>query len=57
MRQVTEVLNLAQHLGLSVMRMWAFSDGSAQYMPLQPELGQLDSEVFACVPLCQCPCA
>ena len=39
--QVTEALDLAQRLGMTVMRTWAFSDGTAQFKPLQPELGQL----------------
>lgn len=49
--QVTEALDLAQRLGLTVMRMWAFTDGSDQFMPLQPQQGRLDPEIFACVPL------
>ena len=46
-KQVAEALDLAQRLGLTVVRTWAFTDGTAQFAPLQPELGQLDSAIFA----------
>lgn len=49
--QVTDALDLAQRLGLTVVRTWAFTDGTAQFAPLQPELGQLDSAIFAYVSL------
>ena len=53
--QVTDVLELAQRLNLTVLRMWAFTDGSAQFAPLQPQLGMLDTSVLRRV-TCECFC-
>ena len=44
--QVTDALDLAQRLGLIVVRMWAFCDGTDQYSPLQPQLGKLNSTIL-----------
>lgn len=44
--QVTDALQAAQDLGLTVIRTWAFNDGSKAPFPLQPQPGQLDAFVF-----------
>ena len=43
---MTDALALAQSLNLTVMRSWAFTDGSDQYAPIQPERGMLDQKAL-----------
>ena len=45
--QVPDTLDLAQRLGLTVVRTWAFDDGTDQVSPLQVELGKLNSTRLA----------
>ena len=44
--QVTDALQEAQNLGLTVIRTWAFNDGTNDSFPLQPQAGQLDASVL-----------
>ncbi|KAK9809485.1 hypothetical protein WJX73_002812 [Symbiochloris irregularis] len=43
---VTAVMDLAQRLGLTVIRTWAFSDGTQEAFPLQVQLGQLNTTIL-----------
>lgn len=47
--QVTDALQEAQSLGLTVVRTWAFNDGTNDSFPLQPQAGQLDASVLRSV--------
>ncbi|KAL3155593.1 hypothetical protein ABBQ38_010850 [Trebouxia sp. C0009 RCD-2024] len=44
--QVTDALQAAKDLGLTVIRTWAFNDGPNSSFPLQTQPGQLDAQVF-----------
>ncbi|GLC65636.1 hypothetical protein PLESTF_000321400 [Pleodorina starrii] len=44
---VTEVLDDAKRLKLTVLRCWAFCDGAEEWNALQPELGKFSDKVFA----------
>ncbi len=47
MRQVADVFESAEKLGLKVIRMWAFNDGDG-WNALQPRIGQIDDHVLRC---------
>lgn len=44
---VTDAFQEAQSLGLTVIRTWAFNDGTNDSFPLQPQAGQLDASVLS----------
>ena len=39
-------MDLAQQLGLTVIRTWAFSDGEQEAFPLQVQPGQLNTTIL-----------